>query len=169
MIPYLSPVRPPLNDLLFAATPFVQWLQYGADVFILLTLATIAYYIYRGRWKQLPQIVAAVGVMELSRAFLLLATPLGGPARPNLHYGMTPFILNGPFPSGHVALIYMCYLFVDKHEEPIIKKLIMVFLVGEIISLILSRGHYTIDIIGGLLLTYVVYDIFKKKKWFEPK
>lgn len=107
--------------------------------------------------------------MEWTRAFLVIATPLGGPARPNIHYGMTPLILNGPFPSGHTAFVFMCYLFINKNEAPLIKNILLFSTVGEIISLILSRGHYTIDVVGGLLLTYVVYDVFVKRKWFDVK
>jgi membrane-associated phospholipid phosphatase len=82
---------------------------------------------------------------------------------------MTPFILNGPFPSGHAAFVFMCYLFVNKKEELLIKTVLLIAVIGEVISLILSHGHYTIDVAGGLLLTYVVYDIFIKQKWFEVK
>jgi membrane-associated phospholipid phosphatase len=169
MIPYLSPNRPALNDLLFAITPFIPWLQYGADFFIISTIVIMAIYLFPKRIHKFPQIVAAIGVMEWVRAFLVVATPLGGPARPNIHYGMTPFIMNGPFPSGHTAFVFMCYLFINKKEEPLIKMILLISVFGEIISLILSRGHYTIDVAGGLLLTYVVYDIFIRYKWFEVK
>ena len=82
---------------------------------------------------------------------------------------MTPFILNGPFPSGHTAFVFMCYLFVNKKEEPLIKTVLLIVVIGEVISLILSHGHYTIDVASGPLLAYVVYDIFTKQKWFEVK
>lgn len=167
MIPFLSPNRPGLNDVLFAVTPFVEWLQYGADFFIISTMAVMIIYLFPKRKELFPRVVAAIGVMEWIRAFLVVATPLGGPDRPNLHYGMTPLILNGPFPSGHTAFVFMCYLFIDKKEAPGLKKFMLFSTFGEIISLILSRGHYTIDIVGGLLLTYFVYDMFIKKKWFK--
>ncbi len=167
MIPLISPNRPALDDLLFDILPFVPWLQYGADFFVAVALISIVIYLFPKRKEKLPQVVAAIGVMEWIRSFIVAVTPIGGPARPDIHYGITPLILNGPFPSGHTALVYMCYLFVDKKQAPGLKTVLLVSTIGEIISLIMSHGHYSIDVIGGLLLTYVVYDVFIRRKWFE--
>jgi len=169
VIPKIDPNQYPLQDFLFNITPFVFWMKYVSDILIFASVALMGYYIFPKRKNIFPQVVAAICTMEFLRGILLFLTPLGPPDRPYLYYGDKSFLLNGFFPSGHTAFIFMCYLFIDKKEEPKIKEVFLIFLLVEIISLILSRSHYSIDVAGGLLLTYFVFDIFKKNKWLEIK
>lgn len=169
MIPKFAPVRPPLSDVLFSITPYLAWTQYFTDYMIILIAILLAIYIFPHRIKQLPQVIAAFGTIEIVRGFLIIATPLGSPARPDIHYGITPFLMNGMFPSGHVAVVFLAFLFIQRKEAPILHWIAFGAILVEIIALILSRGHYTIDIVGGLMLSYVTYTLFKKYHWFEIK
>lgn len=165
LIPIIAPSRPPLNDLLFQLTPHVYFASYLTQTILAFAIVTTTVYILPKRKNILPQLLAAIGIMELIRAFILILTPLGLPEQEAVSFSI-PLAAYGPFPSGHTAFIYMCYLFIDKKDD-LVKNSLLLLLIGEIVFLILSRGHYSIDIIGGLLLSYAVYKVIKFQKLFE--
>lgn len=164
-IPIISPSRPPLNDLLFELTPYIPLAGYLTQIVLALTAIVTTHYAFSNKGISLPQIIAAIGTMEFIRALILVLTPLGLPAQEIVNIN-TPLAAYGPFPSGHTAFVFLCYLFIDKNDIKT-KTTLLFLLFGEITFLILSRGHYSIDIVGGLLLGYAVYQIFTTRKWFE--
>lgn len=104
------------------------------------------------------------GIMELLRAAMNLLTPLAGPLASNeSFYGILRFHQYGEFPSGHAASVYLALLLVDRAQAPRIWTGLVVCLVVEIVALLVSHGHYSIDIVGGLLLSYFVFH------WFGPR
>ncbi len=168
-VPKIDPKPVYLNDLLFQLTPFVYWMKYVSDLLVVAAILVMITYIFPKRKKLFFKFVSLVSVMYFFRALLLILTPIGHPERDFLYYGDRSFLINSFFPSGHTAFIFLCYMFVNKKEEPLIKNLLLVFLVFEIVSLILSRSHYSIDIAGGLLLGYFVFNVFEKKGWLPER
>ncbi|MBI2589548.1 phosphatase PAP2 family protein [Candidatus Berkelbacteria bacterium] len=160
------PYRQPLDDLLFILLPYVSWTQYWTDLANLFGIALIFFYMLRGRVNKLPFYITIFTVGYLMRALITPLTPLGGPLGNGASYGLTTIEQNGQFPSGHVMILMIAYLLVDGKSEPVIKFLLLASLLIEIVTLLLSNGHYSIDVIGGLLVGYVAYHETKK---YEPQ
>lgn len=159
------PVRPIPPDFFFSHTPYIGWTQYLTDAANVFSVILLAYYTLPRRVHLLPGILWSFAVAEIMRALLILATPLGSPLGPNMQYGITNFLpieQYGEFPSGHTMLVVLCYLLVHKNDAPTIKTFLGISIFVEIISLILSRGHYTIDIAGGFFIAYVAHNEVKK-------
>ena len=151
------PNRVPVDDLLFRLTPYLSWTQYLSDAAAIIGPILLGWYIFNGREKYLPRALFSIGLGYLMRASMIILTPLGGPLGNGALYGFIPLVQNGQIPSGHTMLAMLCYLFVDRREAPRIKALLLLSVGVEILSLILSRGHYGIDIAVGLLVAYVAY------------
>lgn len=165
------PDRPTPPDFLFEILPLVEWTQYLTDLALLAEVGLIFWYISRGRWRLFPQMAAMFAIMHLARAVITVLTPLGGPLGNGAFYGFIHVQQNGQFPSGHVAGAFILYLFVDASEAPRLKAVMLALAVVECVSLLLSHGHYSIDIVGGLMLGYIVYHEFTKGtlfNWLKP-
>lgn len=161
------PDRQPIPDLLFNILPYYPWLQDLSDIANIFSITTVAYYFFWGRSRQLPYALMIFAVAVLLRDIIVVLNPFGGPLGNYVHYGLTTIHQNGQFTSGHTAIVMLAYFLVDKKESPILKTALLVSIVVEIIALLLSHGHYTIDIIGGFLLSYVVfYEMQKYKKYW---
>lgn len=154
------PDRVAPHDLLFERLPYWPWTQDLTDIAVFGGIALVLAYAIRRRPVELPKMIALFGIMQLLRAFIIVLTPLGGPLGNGAYYGLIRIVQNGEFPSGHVASALMCYLLVDRGRAPRLKGVLAVGLIVEIASLLLSHGHYSIDIVGGLLLSYFVYHEF---------
>jgi hypothetical protein len=59
----------------------------------------------------------------------------------------------GVYPSGHTGHVFLMYLLVNDRNY---KRIIMACLVTVIVALFLARGHYSIDILSGLLFSYAI-------------
>ncbi len=165
------PNRPLPPDLLFDALPRIPWTQYLTDIALLVQLGLLVWYLSRGRWHRLPEMIALFSIMELMRAAFIVLTPLAGPLGNGAFYGIIRVTQNGEFPSGHVASALLFFLFVDATEEPLLSKVMLALVFVECGSLLLSRGHYSIDIVGGLLLSYFIWHEYKEGtlfNWLKP-
>lgn len=160
------PNRLTIDDLLFRLTPYVSWTQYWTDIANLISCILLIFYLFYGRSRQFAYILTSFAVMYLMRGILILLNPIGGPLGNGVHYGLTQIHQYGQFPSGHTGIVILCYLLVNGKEAPTIKKILLISVIIEIVSLILSRGHYSIDIVGGFFIAYLTYIIMQK---YKPK
>lgn len=149
--------RPIPRDLLFELVPHLTWTQYIADGLAMLMPLIVAWYVLRKAPEDAPGVVALMGVMQLCRAVINVLTPLASPLGNGTYWGFIPYVQNGMFTSGHVATALLCYLVVDRRRAPRLKPLMGWLVIAESVTLISSRGHYSIDVIGGILLAYVLY------------
>lgn len=156
------PERLPAHDLIFTLTPTLLWAQYISDPLIIAGLIAFLIMIFR-RFKRgheaiIRQVIFSVGVVLSLRAFMEILTPLQRMETFNQPYGVFQVIQHGLFPSGHTAISSLFYLYAQKLRP---RKKWMIFfyfqLIAQIIVLLLSRGHYSIDIVGGLMIAYVAY------------
>lgn len=171
------PDRPLPRDLLFEMLPHVAQLGYVADIALLAALALLGAYALRGNQREIPTMMALFGLMELSRAIINVLTPLASPLRHSAYYGINltikastgviHFSQNGEFPSGHMASVFLCMLLVDKVKSPRIRAALAVLVVVEAFALLMSHQHYSIDVVGGLLLSYVIYHEYAEGTWFD--
>jgi membrane-associated phospholipid phosphatase len=63
---------------------------------------------------------------------------------------------HGMFPSGHTMLAAAIYFLIDGQRHPGFKRAAGLLGLAEMITLILSRGHYSIDVAGGVMLAFIV-------------
>lgn len=162
------PDRLKVDDLLFRLTPYISWTQYLTDIANIFSVLLLIIYVIKGHVKKLPYYFTTFALMELMRAVFVVLTPLGTPLVNGPHYGLTTIHQHGEFPSGHTALVVLCFLLVNKKDSSVIKTLLLISVIVEIVSLVLSRGHYSIDIVGGILIAFVSFTIMKKyENWFS--
>ena len=75
------------------------------------------------------------------------------------------------FPSGHTGSIFLCYLFVVWFGSRRFQPVFLLFVGIEILALLLARGHYSIDIAGGMLLSYSMVSFLRERdfSWLKPE
>lgn len=152
------PLRPRPEDLLFLSLPHVPWMQYVTDLVLLLAVGLLGVYAFSGHnTERIPSFICMFGLMELLRALIMALTPLASAAGNGRFFGLVPAVQNGMFPSGHVATVALCFLIVDRAIRPELKNVLGLLIIAESASMLLSHGHYSIDIVGGLLLSYFVF------------
>jgi membrane-associated phospholipid phosphatase len=159
LIHWLYPDRPIVPDLLFTLLPDLPWLAYLSEPLIAGSIAILilqAFWIDRDR---LPYYFFVLAALYFSRAVLMVLTPLGRPTGNLSSYGIfqsTGLLQHGMFPSGHQMLACIAYLLVRSSVDRRLKRLALALALGQAVVLILSRGHYSIDIIGGSLVSWFI-------------
>jgi len=151
-----------VKDLLWNNLPDlpILWIS---EVVIAITIIWMFVYAFKNDKFYFPYIFYLWGIFQIIRAGLIVLTPLGFP---NHYSGIVPVgdesvFAYGAFPSGHLAYPTLAYL-LTKHWA-----FILLSLIGGL-ALLISRGHYSIDLVGTLLLGYFVYHVSEKyvKWWF---
>lgn len=156
LINSLYPNRLPLDDLLFDILPFVPFAQYLTDIVVVLSALVVVLYFLKYEKRFLPYVLYAFGIFYLLRAFLVVLNPVSGYFGNEATFGLTSIKPYGAFPSGHVGFSSVCYLLISQSNDKYIKSILYVLVIIEALSLLLARGHYGIDIVGGLLLAFFV-------------
>jgi len=156
LINKLYPNRSPLNDLLFDILPLVPSAQYLTDIAVVLSALIVVLYFLKYEKRSLPYVLYAFGAFYLFRAFLVVLNPVSGYFGNEATFGLTSIKPYGAFPSGHVGFSSVCYLLVSSSNIKYIKFILYFLVIIEVLSLLLARGHYGIDIVGGLLLAFFV-------------
>lgn len=167
LIQYLYPDRPVVPDLLFTILPFVPWLQYVFDTILAASIIMMLVYAFRIDWKHSGYYLFVVGVGYLVRAILMALTPLGQPGGNNETMGIG-LLLNiyqhGMFPSGHTCLAATIYFLMDRARAPRMKTAAGILVIAEMVCLLLSHAHYSIDIVGALMVAYLIVLWLKRYK-----
>lgn len=164
IIQHFFPYRQPVLDTLFLLTPQIMWTQYLTDIAVLVSPIVLLIYIIKKDLEHLPYYIMVFSTGYLLRGFLILLNPIGGYFGNMNQYGLTDIMQHGMFPSGHTVLVFVSY-YLSKGIVP--KPARIVLLIScwvEVICLVLSRGHYGIDIIGGILVSYFVFNELKPFK-----
>jgi len=174
LIHWLYPDRPIVPDLLFTLLPDLPWLSYLSEPLI---AASIVILLLQAFWmdrRHLPYYFFVLAALYFSRAFLMILTPLGRPTGNLSSYGVfesTGLLQHGMFPSGHQMLACMAYLLVDRRTGRKLKRLALILALAQALVLILSRGHYSIDIVGAALVAWFIAEKmagFKASCLLEP-
>jgi membrane-associated phospholipid phosphatase len=164
LIQHLYPERPVVPDLLFTLLPDIPFLAYLTDPLMAAAVALILVYAFtRGR-RHLPYYFFSVGAAYLARGVLMALTPLGRPTGNLDSYGIFRVInlkQHGMFPSGHVTLAAAIFFLIDGKRHPGCKLAAGLLGLAEMVTLILSRGHYTIDIAGGVMVGYLAVHLLE--------
>jgi membrane-associated phospholipid phosphatase len=159
MIQRLHPDRPIVPDLLFTLLPDVPVLAFVTDPIMIAAIVLLFWHMFRHDRRHLPYYFFVVGIVYVFRGLLMILTPLGRPTGNLASYGVSIVVnlkQHGMFPSGHTMLAAAIYLLIDGKLHPGFKRAAGLLCLAEMAALVLSRGHYSIDIAGGLMLTFIV-------------
>lgn len=151
------PDRPTPRDLLFELLPYAAWPQYITDAAVILGVVLLITYLVRHHPSRLPEAVSMYAVMQLARAAMITFTPLAGPLGNGAYYGFVRVTQHGEVPSGHAATVLLLYLLVDRQEAPALSNVMLALAATEWAALLVSHGHYSIDIVAGLLLATALF------------
>lgn len=157
LIQQLFPFRVPIPDTLFDLLPYWPRLQFLSDFAQITSVLALALYLFPRRWRELPFALSVLGLSYLARSILILMNPFGGPLGTIVHYGMTTIHQFGEFPSGHTILVTCIFFLIEKSRAPQLYWIALGSLWLEVLSLLLSHGHYTVDVVGGFLVAYFCY------------
>ncbi len=158
----------PVGDFLLNSIPRIKWMGYVADAILLLVTALLVF-AYRNNKSRIPFLIYSVGSILFARSVLILLTPAGNSFGNTEYWDLFSFghLPSGMFPSGHTAYVFLSYLWLRSFG----KKYLVIshaLFIAEIAALIVSHGHYSIDIIGGMMLAYITYrlgeDYLKREK-----
>jgi hypothetical protein len=148
------PVLPYADDVMFHVIPFTTWSPYVADGLVVIALLLSIFIAVKYReYRHL--ILYSYAIMWSVRALLNVVTPLGDPSGDTTAYGFLEFTpMLGMFPSGHTASIMLTFWWANEMKEVSLKRVAAGLILFEALALWSSRGHYTIDIVGGIALSY---------------
>lgn len=147
---------PMLSDLVLDNIPYLD-ISVVYDIFCIFPVVFLLIYIFhRKDFDRVPFFLLLIGIFYVVRGIFIILTPFGNPpmfdGTDSIFKGFSKYEL-GVYPSGHAGNIFMIYLLV---KDSLYKKLILLCLVIVVASLFLSRGHYSIDILSGLLFSYAI-------------
>lgn len=153
------------DDLLFELLPYLGPARWLTVVALVAGLGGFLWATLRTSPSRLPAVGATIALLYLLRAGMIALTPLA-PA-----YGEGIFVFPqeqfGTFPSGHTALLTLLALLVPE-DRPWLRRFQWSMVGVMIAGLILAHGHYSIDVVGGLLLGYFVATVWQRGDLFRP-
>ncbi len=155
------------DDLLFNIVEHSILLEYISDIFvyagILLFIPVFRKYSDRQKYNLFNQI----SIFFILRAIFMIFTPLGRPTGvdfPGHGIFRELTVQLGMFPSGHIGLQALIYLLIPSIEFKTLKKFALIILILSAILMVVSLGHYSIDVFGGILLAYFVVHRFRSRE-----
>jgi membrane-associated phospholipid phosphatase len=158
--------RPRPRDLLFELLPYVGWTRYLTVVALVIGFSLFLYYVLTYEPPRIPAFTAIFALMYILRAAFMILTPLAS------SQGDGPFVFRmqqyGMFPSGHIAASLILVLLTSAALAPGLRRVQWVLLLMQGAGLVLAHGHYSIDVVGGLLLAYFVVTVWQHGRLFEP-
>jgi membrane-associated phospholipid phosphatase len=147
---------PMLSDLILDHIPFVDVSVYYDLLSLTAFLLMGAYIVFKNEYRSLPFFLLVCGIFYLTRGVFIVLTPFGNPPLFNgsngPFNGFSKFEL-GVYPSGHVGSAFLFLLLI---KDKLFKWLLSICLVLIIVTLLLARGHYSIDIFSGLFFAYAI-------------
>lgn len=147
-----------LNNLLYIKAGWTY------DVLAILAVLITGAYIIGKKTQETPYAFVLYGITHFLRAIFILITPLGNPGLDNNPLITGPTFLAGYYFSGHTADAFLGFL-ITKGKYKIA---LLILLFSIIFCLLITRGHYSIDIFSGILFSYAVFCFGEKylKRYF---
>ncbi|MBN1181293.1 MAG: hypothetical protein JXB49_03330 [Bacteroidales bacterium] len=147
---------PVLSDMVLDNIPFWD-ISYLYDLFNLLSVIIFTIYIiHKSEYERVPYMLTLCGIFYIIRGLFIILTPLGNPpmfeGTGGLFNGFSKYEL-GVYPSGHTGIAFMYFLLTRNNTYRVI---LFICLSAIIITLFMSHGHYSIDILSGILFVYAI-------------
>ena len=147
---------PMLSDLILDNLPVIDLSLVYDIVCLIPILLLFVYVVHKKEYNRVPFMLLMIGIFYLVRGVFIVLTPFGNPplfeGSDPLFNGFSKYEL-GVYPSGHAGNVFMLFLLVN---DSLYKKIIMTCLIIVIIALLLSHGHYSIDIFSGIFFSYAI-------------
>ncbi len=151
-----------VRDLLWEILPYIPWMLLVCEIFVVASAVMMIIYGFVNDRDLIPYTIFLVAAFHVIRAFMIILTPMGYP------YEYSSFLngegLHGAFPSGHLSIPFIIFLITRR------KRFFLLSLIVSI-TLLLSRGHYTIDLIGTVFISYFLVAMSNKylRKYFKEE
>lgn len=157
---------PILNDFFLDNLPYFN-LVWLFDLLSLISLGLFSIYLYKNNFKNFNFILLVFGLSQIMRGLFIGLTPFGSPKICQIGLFNGSAFRSGVFYSGHTANSFLCFLLSKGIWKYIF--LILTFLIG--ITLLLGRGHYSIDIFSAFFFCYAIYSFSLKyfKNFIDDK
>ena len=150
------------TDVLFKVIPFINLSVFSDIISLAGPLIFIAFvFSKKSTRKKIPFYATIVGIFYLIRSFFIYTCPLANPF-PLEKWGLNIFPVGGMFPSGHTGVLFLMFLLIK--DEPNSKRyafILLLFTILEGAFMILSRGHYTLDVLGAIFIVYALHAFFR--------
>ncbi len=153
-------------DLLFIIDNPPVYLEYISETFFILCGLIFFIYLIKYGFNKLHVYLNTISITYVVRGLFTMLTPMMRPTGvelPSHGFLRDYFVQAGMFPSGHIALIALIYFFIDIKKDKFIKYLYLISFILSTITMVISKGHYSIDVVGGILIAYVVYNEISKR------
>ncbi|MFH0853639.1 MAG: phosphatase PAP2 family protein [bacterium] len=145
---------PSINDLILDRLPYYDLYFIGEMIFWVF-LAILFFLLWRNKQVDFNYIIFVIGLFYIIRPIFLLFMPIGHPIDAPLFEDR--FHLYPPyayFPSGHVGLTTIMVLFLPTQK---MRLWFFIVLIIFSIGMLVTRAHYTADVIGGMVIAYALF------------
>lgn len=157
---------PPIDDIVLRVLPRIDLFGIGEAIFFAY-LILFAVLFFRQQDRDLGRLLTTLGLFYALRGFFLLLLPIGPPLDAFVaddRLTIYPYASHAYFPGGHIGIM-LVMAWAIRHRQLRIGLTIFSLVFG--FGSLLTRAHYTADLLGGVLLAYSVCSLMKQ--WFEKK
>lgn len=146
---------PSVPDVLMDRWPRVDFGLFGEVWFFgLIALFAVAH--FRADWRKTPDVLIALGLMYFVRGWFLFLFPIGAPGGavgPAERFSVWGHEAHAYFFGGHIAILTVLAMFAPSR---LVRRLLWTGLVVFGIGTMLSKNHYTMDSVAGILIGYAI-------------
>lgn len=145
-----------IPDALFEVLPFIPY-AWPYDVLSLILVGLLVWQLAKDSPEDAPVLLFAMAGMHYIRAFCIFVNPIAPPH--NSPDGLfeeiasSPDMVQGSIPSGHT----MSGVFIAMYLRGPARIVAWCLVVAMMSLMLLARGHYTIDLVMGLIIGYAAY------------
>ena len=157
---YPDPLRPPdrILDWIPQNTDFIQYGEYFSRA----EIAVVIFFFLAvpERLRRFPKMLFLLCVMFTLRGFAITLTPMEDITPASEYFAKSDFIVqtfyHGQFFSGHSssALIQAFFLWPYRVRGIRVTWFVLPLAVGQIVSILIYHGHYSIDIFAAFFVVY---------------
>lgn len=153
--------EPNHHDILIEKTDFKDYSS-ELDILVLGLMFYGSILVVKKLYSQTPKILAVFGTYQWLRAACIFLTPI--PPPDYVSWGLLQKLVDevAVFPSGHISVptLFMLIFWNQKMYVPALINGLGIILIFA--GMIVSRGHYSIDLIAGILFSYAIYTFFER-------
>ena len=158
------------QDLLFYILPQKNLSILTELLMIFSALLFVVYVSQKKLIKWAPYYLFLYCIFIYTRSLFVIFTPLATPFTGDQFGILSNYLtLQGLFPSGHTSVPFMAFLYARYMKDYKFSVFFLILFIIMSLTMMISRGHYTIDIIGTIFISYTIVNVCDKhfKKYFD--